>query len=413
MSNRVLRKTTVSVAALCLGAATLSGCTAIGGRSLGDPVMTGSATQSAAPSFNQSMPASLGAPPMQTAENTYLPPANVGGGAMTGYVPPAMGSLPPAPTGMAPTVSAQPLPSLASSTPSGTPPAMPAAQSLASFSSPPPAMPAGLGAPPSNLGSMPVNSAVPQVAPAAQAAANANGTGFSHTIQSGESLYTIARRYDVTTQAIVQANGLSSPDRIIVGQQIVIPGLANRAPTAAPAAPAAQPAPTQQVAALTAPAAATPAPVATQPQPVAAPVQQASTQPAAAAPAAEPAMSGAERFRWPVTGRVITDFAASRGTGINIEVPEGTPVLAAENGTVIYTGSGVEGYGNLVLVRHPNGYVSAYAHLQAISVQRGAVVNRGDSLGQVGMTGSVSRPQLHFELRRGATPVDPMPLLAS
>jgi murein DD-endopeptidase MepM/ murein hydrolase activator NlpD len=124
-------------------------------------------------------------------------------------------------------------------------------------------------------------------------------------------------------------------------------------------------------------------------------------------------MSGAERFRWPVSGRVITDFAASRGTGINIEVPEGTPVLAAENGTVIYTGSGVEGYGNLVLVRHPNGYVSAYAHLQSIGVQRGAVVNRGDSIGAAGMTGSVSRPQLHFELRRGATPVDPMPLLAS
>jgi murein DD-endopeptidase MepM/ murein hydrolase activator NlpD len=110
---------------------------------------------------------------------------------------------------------------------------------------------------------------------------------------------------------------------------------------------------------------------------------------------------------------VITDFAASRGTGINIDVPEGSSVKAAENGTVIYVGSGVEGYGNLILIRHPNGYVSAYAHLKGMSVAKGAVVSRGDAIGTVGMSGSVSKPQLHFELRKGATPVDPMPLLAS
>jgi murein DD-endopeptidase MepM/ murein hydrolase activator NlpD len=110
---------------------------------------------------------------------------------------------------------------------------------------------------------------------------------------------------------------------------------------------------------------------------------------------------------------VITDFAASRGTGINIDVPEGSTVKAAENGTVIYVGSGVEGYGNLILIRHPNGYVSAYAHLNGMSVAKGATVSRGDSIGTVGMSGSVSKPQLHFELRKGATPVDPVPLLAS
>ena len=124
-------------------------------------------------------------------------------------------------------------------------------------------------------------------------------------------------------------------------------------------------------------------------------------------------MSGNDKFRWPVSGRVITDFAASRGTGINIDVPAGSSVKAAENGTVIYVGSGVEGYGNLILLRHPNGYVSAYAHLDAMSVAKGATVNRGDAIGTVGQTGSVSKPQLHFELRKGATPVDPVPLLAS
>ena len=150
----------------------------------------------------------------------------------------------------------------------------------------------------------------------------------------------------------------------------------------------------------------TPAPVAA--APVAAPIQVANV-PAAA----EPVMSGSDKFRWPVSGRVITDFASSKGTGINIEAAEGATIKAAENGTVIYVGSGVEGYGNLVLIRHPNGYVSAYAHLKSMSVAKGAVVGRGDTIGAAGMTGSVSKPQLHFELRKGATPVDPMPLLAS
>jgi murein DD-endopeptidase MepM/ murein hydrolase activator NlpD len=110
---------------------------------------------------------------------------------------------------------------------------------------------------------------------------------------------------------------------------------------------------------------------------------------------------------------VITDFANSKGTGINIEAPEGAAVRSAENGQVIYAGSGVEGYGNLILIRHPNGYVSAYAHLKDMNVAKGTVVNRGDNIGTAGKTGSVSKPQLHFELRKGATPVDPLPLLAS
>jgi murein DD-endopeptidase MepM/ murein hydrolase activator NlpD len=124
-------------------------------------------------------------------------------------------------------------------------------------------------------------------------------------------------------------------------------------------------------------------------------------------------MSGSDKFRWPVSGRILTDFASSKGTGINIEASEGSPVKAAENGTVIYVGSGVEGYGNLILIRHPNGYVSAYAHLGSMNVTKGANVARGDTIGAAGMTGSVSKPQLHFELRKGATPVDPVPLLAS
>ncbi|WP_316360085.1 M23 family metallopeptidase [Devosia sp.] len=278
---------------------------------------------------------------------------------------------------------------------------------------------------PAALGSLPTNNSVPALAAAAPAApalpGGATTNAFTHTIASGESLYTIARRYEVTTQAIVQANNLSSPDKIVVGQKVIIPGradlLATKAPTTqvASATPMAAPAPAQQTLPQAAPnalqaaaPAATPLPTAT---PQAAPAQAAPVQ-VASVPAAEPAMSGSDKFRWPVSGRVMVDFASSKGTGINIEVPEGSAVKAAENGTVIYVGSGVEGYGNLILIRHPNGYVSAYAHLQSMSVAKGAVVGRGDTIGASGMTGSVTKPQLHFELRKGATPVDPVPLLA-
>jgi murein DD-endopeptidase MepM/ murein hydrolase activator NlpD len=281
---------------------------------------------------------------------------------------------------------------------------------------------------PAALGSLPTNNSVPTVAATPAPATSANGNGFRHTIASGESLYTIARRYEVTTQAIVQANGLSSPDKIVVGQSVIIPGradlLATKAPTQiASAAPAATtPAPAQP----TLPAAAntlqtTPAAVpqatasAATPTPAAAatPAPAAPTQ-VATAPAAQPvAATTSDKFRWPVSGRILTDFASSKGTGINIEASEGSPVKAAENGTVIYVGSGVEGYGNLILIRHPNGYVSAYAHLGSMNVTKGANVSRGDTIGAAGMTGSVTKPQLHFELRKGATPVDPVPLLAS
>lgn len=227
-------------------------------------------------------------------------------------------------------------------------------------------------------------------------------TGYTHVIESGESLYTIARKYNVTTDALVRANGLSSPDKIIVGQKITVPGAA-KAP--------AQSAPIDNIATGAVTKTASPA---TKIQPIPAKREVTRTKIAAAIPAAaQVEISNAEKFRWPVSGKMVTNFAASKGTGINIEVPEGTAIRAAESGTVIYVGSAVEGYGNLVLIKHSNGYVSAYAHLSQITTVKGDEVMRGDAIGLAGMTGAVSRPQLHFELRQGATPVDPIPLLAS
>jgi len=130
-----------------------------------------------------------------------------------------------------------------------------------------------------------------------------------------------------------------------------------------------------------------------------------------AAPAEEAASESAD-FRWPARGRVISGFSGKGGNeGINIAVPEGTPVKAAEGGTVAYAGNELKGYGNLVLIRHPNGYVSAYAHNGSLNVKRGDTIKRGQVVATAGQTGNVSSPQLHFELRKGSTPVDPTPYL--
>ena len=128
-------------------------------------------------------------------------------------------------------------------------------------------------------------------------------------------------------------------------------------------------------------------------------------------PAAEAATEKAD-FRWPARGRVIAGYSGKGGNeGINIAVPEGTPIKATEGGTVAYAGNELKGYGNLVLIRHPNGYVSAYAHNGELNVKRGDAVKRGQVVAKSGQSGNVSSPQLHFELRKGSSPVDPTPYL--
>ncbi len=131
------------------------------------------------------------------------------------------------------------------------------------------------------------------------------------------------------------------------------------------------------------------------------------------ADAKKDAADNAPEFRWPARGRVIQGFKAGGNDGINIAVPEGTAVKAAEDGVVAYAGSELKGYGNLVLVRHPNGFVSAYANNGSLDVKRGDAVKRGQTIAKSGQSGNVSSPQLHFELRKGAQPVDPSNYLAN
>jgi murein DD-endopeptidase MepM/ murein hydrolase activator NlpD len=215
------------------------------------------------------------------------------------------------------------------------------------------------------------------------------------------------------------------------------PAVAQAKPVMAAAKPQpAAPAKTQTVAQKAAPAPAAhtakaaPAAAATvaaaSPPPAAAPAP-AGPPPAAAAPKAQVAQaqqkddepsekvgSGAHpEFRWPARGRVIQTFTSGGNDGINIALPEGTQVKAAEAGVVAYAGNGLKGYGNLVLIKHPNGFVSAYAHNGEISVKAGDQVTRGQTIAKSGQTGDVPTPQLHFELRKGKTPVDPMGYLAS
>jgi murein DD-endopeptidase MepM/ murein hydrolase activator NlpD len=123
--------------------------------------------------------------------------------------------------------------------------------------------------------------------------------------------------------------------------------------------------------------------------------------------------SGVEpEFRWPARGRIIQGFKAGGNDGINISVPAGTSVRAAESGVVVYSGDGLKGYGNLVLIKHPNGFVTAYGNNGELDVKRGEQVKRGQVIAKSGDTGNVNAPQLHFELRKGSTPVDPTNYLA-
>src|SRR5215218_6368088 len=233
--------------------------------------------------------------------------------------------------------------------------------------------------------------------------------GTAVSVKPGESLNTLASRYNVPPAAILSANNLKNAAQVAPGKRIVIPvySVGAAAPARPAAAKAAEPKPQLVQGSKGQAKPAEPAKAETQ-VPKAEVAQTGSIAPQAAAPAPAPAIG----FRWPAKGRVIAGFGGtSANEGINIALPEGTPVKAAEDGTVAYAGSDVKGYGKLVLIRHDNGYVSAYAHNGEIAVKHGEKVKRGQAIAKSGQSGNVTSPQLHFEIRKGAQPVDPMPHL--
>jgi len=240
-----------------------------------------------------------------------------------------------------------------------------------------------------------------------------------HRVKRGESLAVIARQYGTSHAALASANAMTDPDRLQPGDVIKVPqggtavAQASRAPSIE--MPRIKRVKTRPVRV----ASASP----NVPMPTSKPDRQPLPKRQASAPKPKPKkvasigklpnpqpMSGS-KFRWPARGRVISGYGAKsngkHNDGINIAVPQGTSIKAAENGVVAYAGNELKGYGNLILVRHDNNWVSAYAHNSKIMVKRGDKIRRGQIIAKAGQSGMVNRPQLHFELRKGSRPVDP------
>ena len=253
-------------------------------------------------------------------------------------------------------------------------------------------------------------------APASKPVAAAASPSSVHVVNRGDTLMSIARSNHIPVADLARANNLETSARLSLGMKLNVPG----AKTVAAAAPVVQPvAPVQQVAAV-APPVAKPGTAGAQQQSarLVQPTVSVEEKPVVTeAPAVKPseATGALPTFRWPVRGKVITTYGAKTNgkanDGINLAVPEGTPVKAAEDGVVAYSGNELKGYGNLVLVRHSNGYVTAYAHASELMVKRGDTIKRGQIIAKSGQSGEVGSPQLHFEIRKGSSPVDPLQFL--
>lgn len=259
-----------------------------------------------------------------------------------------------------------------------------------------------------------------------------------HTVMAGQTLSAIAKIYDVDFGLIASTNDVRAPYVIRPGQELWIPDPFTQAaqPTrnerpdvdaaevalAPPARPSikAESLPPPPVSAPEPPApAATPAPP--QPEPVKAPLPQPApeeTQHAALPPSQlpDPAPRATVHFAWPISGKVVANFGPAGGglhnDGINIAAPLGAEVRAAENGVVAYAGNELRGFGNLLLVKHADGWTTAYAHNEKLLVKRGEAVTQGQVIATVGRTGNVDSPQLHFEVRKGTQAMNPVEFLA-
>jgi murein DD-endopeptidase MepM/ murein hydrolase activator NlpD len=198
--------------------------------------------------------------------------------------------------------------------------------------------------------------------------------GDRYVVRRGETLSGIAKRIDVSMVELAAANQIDSPYDVYAGQKLRLPN-----PDIARIEPAAA-------------------------KPGLGPISR----------GAPPPLSG-HGFLWPVNGKVVGGFGpidqGQRRDGIDIAARQGAPVLAAEDGIVAYAGEGIRGYGRLVLLRHAEGYITTYAHNAALLVEAGELVQRGQVIARVGATGDATRSQLHFELRKGRTPIDPETVL--
>ncbi|QRY82413.1 peptidoglycan DD-metalloendopeptidase family protein [Pseudomonas sp. PDNC002] len=228
-------------------------------------------------------------------------------------------------------------------------------------------------------------------------------TSGQYVVRRGDTLYSIAFRYGWDWKALAARNNIPAPYTIRPGQSIRFDGGPSSAPSVAknttPVAPVIVNKPATTPAAASKPTTTSPAPIAQAP-----------------ASSATPAVSGGAvgGWIWPTNGTLIGRFASngSLNKGIDIAGQLGQPVLAASNGTVVYAGSGLRGYGELVIIKHSDTYVSAYGHNRRLLVREGQQVKVGQNIAEMGSTGT-DRVKLHFEIRRQGKPVDPLQYLPS
>ena len=216
-----------------------------------------------------------------------------------------------------------------------------------------------------------------------------------HIVVITDDLYSLSQRYAVSQEQLAVLNELQEPYKLVVGQQLLLPeqpdfSVLDVAGIEIEVVPAAL---------------VTPAPQAAKPAKPSAPPKS----------FVAPALGNAG-FTWPVKGEVLAEFGPmERGVhndGVNIRASEGTIVNTSAPGTVAFVGTGLKSFGNLVLVKHEGGYITAYAHLNDIQVGEGDVLGVGATIGQVGMTGRVDSPQLHFEIRKSRTPINPRDIIS-
>lgn len=210
-----------------------------------------------------------------------------------------------------------------------------------------------------------------------------------HIVRKGDTLYSISKRYNTSVDALVRANGLTQPYTISVGQKIALSGT-KAAPSSQRKAPTATPSKKTTTAKATTSSSAKKK---TAPTTYTAPKKRTA------------------KFMWPVQGKVIANFGSlgkgRKNDGINISAAKGTAVKAADAGTVAYAGNELKGFGNLILIKHNDGWITAYAHNDKLLVKKGQKVKKGEKISTVGSTGGVSSPQLHFEVRAGKKAVNP------
>jgi murein DD-endopeptidase MepM/ murein hydrolase activator NlpD len=246
-----------------------------------------------------------------------------------------------------------------------------------------------------------------------------------HVVQPGDSIVAISRIYGVDQSSLARANNLKPPYGLEPGQRLVLPGRIDANLATAPSTVETPTSPNAAAGSMSveelpqigsAPATPPSGPDSAVTTPPKETMPKSRTKPEIAA-IPDPAPRTSARFLWPIEGEIVSPFGAKKGglhnDGVNIAAPAGAEVVAAENGVVAYAGNELRGFGNLLIIRHADGWVTAYAHNDKLLVKQGEKVKRGQPIATVGNSGNVSSPQLHFEIRKGTDPVDPLGHLAA